>query len=48
MAVALAQLWKKWQIECQAMPEKKNPPKISNKNLARVENFELHKFIGIY
>ena len=28
MAVALAQLWKKWQIECQAMPEKK----ISTKN----------------
>lgn len=29
MAVALAQLWKKWQIECQAMPEKK---KFSTKN----------------
>ena len=28
--------------------KKKFPPKISKQNLARVENFELHKFIGIY
>lgn len=48
MAIALAQLWKKWQIECQAMPGKKNSSKISKKNLARVDIFELHKFIGIY
>ena len=50
MAIALAQLWKKWQIECQAMPgkKKKNSSKISKKNLARVDIFELHKFIGIY
>lgn len=36
------------RMSSHAWKKKKFPPKISKQNLARVENFELHKFIGIY